>query len=116
MINQEVRVSVKQTNANDFEKDVINNSNPVVLDFYSAECPPCEALAPKFESLEEQYRGKIEFIKIFRQENRELAQKLGVTSSPTLLFFKNGKEVGQRLNGDIKKSEIKEIIENTLLN
>ncbi len=88
-----------------FEKELKENEN-VVLDFYSTECPPCEALAPKFDSLAELYGKDIRFLKIFRQGNRELAEKLGVMSSPTLLFFKNGKQVGETLRGGIHRSQI----------
>ncbi len=88
-----------------FERELQENEN-VVLDFYSTECPPCEALAPKFESLAGLYGKDIRFLKIFRQENRELAEKLGVMSSPTLLFFKNGKQVGEVLRGGIHRSHI----------
>jgi thioredoxin reductase (NADPH) len=89
----------------DFETEVLN-ADKVVLDFYSSECPPCEALAPKFESLASVYGNDIKFLKIFRQQNRDLADRLGVQSSPTLLFFEKGKEVGIRLTGGIKRSEI----------
>lgn len=91
--------------ANEFEKEVLNSGN-VVVDFYSTECPPCEALASKYDSLSEVYGDDIKFTKIFRQENKELAVSLGVTSSPTLLFYKDGKMVGDRLTGGIKRSDI----------
>lgn len=96
---------MKEINTPDFEKEVLNGGK-VVLDFYSTECPPCEALAPKFEALAEIYGEKIKFLKIFRQGNRELATELGVSSSPTLLFFDNGKQVFDTISGGIKKSEI----------
>ena len=83
---------MKEINASDFQQEVLE-SGKVVLDFYSTECPPCEALAPKFEALNELYGEKIKFLKIFRQGNRELATRLGVSSSPTLLFFDNGKQI-----------------------
>jgi Thioredoxin reductase len=63
-------------------------------------------LAPKFESLAELYGNDIKFLKIFRQQNRELADQLSVKSSPTLLFFDNGKEVAERLAGGVKRSDI----------
>ena len=75
---------------------------------------PCEALAPKYEAVADQFAGRVAFLKVFRQGNRELASKLGVSSSPTLLFFKNGQELGQRLTGDIKRSEIKAAVESLL--
>jgi thioredoxin reductase (NADPH) len=89
----------------DFEKEVLQGGK-VVLDFYSTECPPCEALAPKFESLANLYGEDITFLKVFRQGNRDLSERLGVYSSPTLIFFDHGHEVGIRLSGGIKRSEI----------
>ncbi len=94
-----------EINQQDLEKELQAHEN-LVLDFYSTECPPCEALAPKFESLAEFYGKDVRFVKIFRQGNRELSEKLGVKSSPSLVFYKNGKETGDRLVGGIKKSDI----------
>ncbi len=91
---------------------VARSSVPVVLDFFSTECPPCEALAPKFDAVAEQFAGKARFLKIFRQGNRDLATNLGVTGSPTLLFFKGGVEVGERMSGEeIKRTAIKAQVE-----
>jgi thiol-disulfide isomerase/thioredoxin len=103
---------VIEIDAGRYEAEVVRSDLPVVLDFYSTECPPCEALAPKFESVAEAYAGKARFLKVFRQGNRELAQKLGVTGSPTLVFFKGGAEVGERMSGEeIKKTAIKAQVE-----
>lgn len=103
--------NVKEIQASDYPNQVTASNQPVVLDFFSTECPPCEALAPKFEAVADQFAGKVRFLKVFRQGNRELATQLGVTGSPTLLFFKDGKETGARLTGDIKRSEIKAAVE-----
>ncbi len=105
---------VKEIAQAEYEAEVLKASEtqPVVLDFYSTECPPCEALAPKFDAVAEQFAGKARFVKIFRQGNRELAQKLGVTGSPTLVFFAGGREVGERMGGeDIKRTAIKGQVE-----
>ncbi|HNW29838.1 MAG TPA: thioredoxin domain-containing protein, partial [Spirochaetota bacterium] len=96
---------ISYINASQYESEVLGGGS-VVVDFYSTECPPCEALAAKYEPLSEIYGRDIRFIKIFRQENRPLAEKLGVMSSPTVIFYKDGKEVGQRLSGGIKRSDI----------
>jgi len=104
---------MKEINALDFEKEVLNGEK-VVVDFYSTECAPCEALAPKFDAMAELYGEKIKFLKVFRQGNRELATELGVSSSPTLLFFENGKQVTESISGGIKKSEIIERLDNML--
>jgi len=104
---------VQEIAAADYEREVLAAGVPVVLDFFSTECPPCEALAPKFEAVAEQYAGKVRFLKIFRQGNRDLAQRLGVTGSPTLIFYdRAGQERGERLGGeDIKRTVIKAQVE-----
>ena len=104
---------MKEINANEFQTEVLHSGN-VVVDFYSTECPPCEALAPKFEALAALYGNHIKFVKIFRQENRALAETLGVKSSPTLLFFENGKQRAEMLTGAIKKSEIIKVLDSML--
>jgi thiol-disulfide isomerase/thioredoxin len=103
---------VQEIDGSRYDAEVLKSSLPVVLDFYSTECPPCEALAPKFESVAELFAGKARFVKVFRQGNRELAQRLGVTGSPTLVFFKGGVEVGERMSGEeIKKTALKAQVE-----
>lgn len=104
---------MKEITTADFENEVINGGK-VVLDFYSTECPPCEALAPKFEYFSNLYGEKIKFLKIFRQGNRELATVLGVSSSPTLLFFENGRLLDMNISGGIKKADIQERLDSML--
>jgi thiol-disulfide isomerase/thioredoxin len=106
---------VKEIIQADFEAEVAKSTLPVILDFFSTECPPCEALAPKFDAVAEQFAGKARFLKIFRQGNKDLASRLGVTGSPTLIFFKGGVELGERMSGDdIKRSAIKAQVESLL--
>jgi thioredoxin reductase (NADPH) len=82
---------MREITSAEFKNEVLL-SGKVAVDFYSTECPPCEALAPKFDSLSELYR--------------ELAQLLGVVSSPTVLFYNQGKMVGEKLTGGIKRSDL----------
>jgi thioredoxin reductase (NADPH) len=104
---------MKEIKADEFQAEVLNSGN-VVLDFYSTECPPCEALAPKLESLAALYGDHIKFVKIYRQESRALAETLGVKSSPTLLFFQKGKQLPDMLTGAIKKSDIIKVLDSML--
>lgn len=104
---------MKEINSTEFESEVLQ-SGKVALDFYSTECPPCEALASKYENLSLLYGKDVKFLKIFRQQNRDLAENLGVKGSPTLLFFNNGKEVGERLAGGIKRIDIIRNLDNML--
>ena len=96
---------MKEIGSEQFDAEVLEGGK-VVVDFYSTECPPCEALAPKFESLAELYGKDIKFVKMYRQGNRELADKLNVKSSPTLLYFDNGVELEDRQSGGVRRSEI----------
>ncbi len=111
--------NIIEIDANQYEEFVLNSKKPVILDFYSDECVPCEALAPKYEEMAELFGEKIVFLKIYRQKNRSLAQSLSVFSSPTVIFYNlnsEGKmvEVGKRLTGAIKKIELIEQIKNLL--
>jgi len=96
---------MKEITSSEFEQEVLSGGK-VVLDFYSTECPPCEALAPKFEGLAALYGQDIRFFKMFRQQNKPLAESLGVRSSPTLLFFDKGVQSPVSLSGGIKRSDI----------
>ena len=97
---------IRTIDADQWREAVLDNERPVVVDFFSTECPPCEALASKFEALADLYGDDIQFIKIFRQGNRELSEELGVSSSPTLLFYRRGDIVGDRLTGGVKRADI----------
>lgn len=105
---------VVQVNSQSFESDVLKNELPVVVYFYSEDCPPCVAFTPIFDRMAEQLAGRIKFVKVFRQHNRQLAEIYSIKSSPTLLFFKKGQEVCSRLNGYISKPELRESVESVL--
>lgn len=109
-----MKKSILYINAEDFEEVVLKSDLPVIVYFYSDDCPPCYAFAPVFQRTFEKYSDEIKFVKIYRQHNRELAEKLKVMSSPTILFYKNGEEVCSRLNGYISNPELREGIESVL--
>lgn len=103
---------VKQLVEKDYEAEVLNATMPVVIDFYSDASAPCAALAPRYSAVAGRFEGRIRFLKTLRQGNEGLCQKLGVTASPTVVFFKGGKECGVRLTGeDIKRTELKGQVE-----
>ncbi len=103
---------VKELSEKDYDAEVLKATIPVVLDFYSNESAPCTALAPRFGAVAEKFEGKIRFLKILRQDNSGLAKTLNVTGSPTLVFFKQGAEFGERLSGeDIKRTALKANVE-----
>lgn len=106
--------NVIDSNADKFEADVIKSPQPAAVCFYSDECPPCNAVVPIFERLAERYQGQMKFVRVFRAENRQLAEQLNIKSSPVVLFYKNGAEVCRRLTGYITKPELRKAIENTI--
>ncbi|MDK2903262.1 MAG: thioredoxin reductase [Clostridiales bacterium] len=102
---------VREINADQFDDVVLKAQKPVLVDFYSNDCPPCAALKPIFHRLAEVYGEYMDFVEIHRQDNKQLALSLNVKSSPTLLFYKDGKEVNDRLNGYISKPMLRKAIE-----
>jgi thioredoxin 1 len=107
---------VKEIAEKDYETEVVGAALPVVLDFYAKESKACETLAPRFAAVAEKFSGKVRFLKVLRAANTELAARLGVTASPTLVFLAGGKEKGERLSGeDIKRTTLKERVEAMLV-
>ena len=105
-------VNVKELAGKDYETEVVGAPLPVVLDFYAKDSKPCEALAPRYAAVAGKFAGKVRFLKVLREQNAELAAKLGVTGDPTLIFFKNGQELGERLSGeDIQRTALKARVE-----
>ncbi len=103
---------VKEIAEKDYETEVVAAALPVVLDFYGKESKACEALAPRFAAVAEKFAGKVRFMKVLLPANVQLAAKLGVTASPTLVFFAGGKEIGERLSGnDIQRTALKARVE-----
>lgn len=105
-------VNVKEITEKDFDAEVVAAKIPVVLHFYGAESKACELLAPRYAAVAEKFAGKIRFLKILRVASAQLAARLNVTTSPTVLFLNAGKEQGQRLSGeDIKRTDLKARVE-----
>ena len=76
-----------------FQDLVIHSDVPVVVDFWATWCPPCRAVAPLLDELAEEYAGRIKIVKVDTDENPNLALAYGVTSIPTMNFFKSGELV-----------------------
>jgi thioredoxin 1 len=81
--------TVKVDNSN-FQSDVIEASEPVVVDFWAEWCGPCKMISPALEEIAGELNGKVKIAKLNIDENPELAAKYGVRSIPTLMLFKGG--------------------------
>ena len=104
---------IKEISARDFEREVLQ-AGCAVVNFYSGECPPCEALAAKYESLSLIYGDDVKFISILRRKNRALAERLEVSGSPTILFYQQGRVTGGRLSGGIRRADLMENLDHLL--
>ena len=78
-----------------FEKEVLQESLPVLVDFWAKWCGPCRALAPTIEELSTQYNGKVKICKLEVDENPEKASEYNIRSIHTLILFKNGEKIEQ---------------------
>ncbi|AHF06575.1 thioredoxin-disulfide reductase [Desulfitobacterium metallireducens] len=97
----------------EFDHELKSYKGLLVLDFFSEDCPPCAQLAPIYERMAEKFL-QVKFVKMMRQEHRPLAERFSVKGSPTVLFFENGQEVGNRLTGYIAKSQMRIALEKLL--
>ncbi|WP_421997444.1 thioredoxin [Reyranella sp.] len=73
-----------------FQADVLDSSEPVVVDFWAEWCGPCKMIAPSLEQIAAEMDGKVKIAKLNIDENQNIAMKYGVRSIPTLILFKNG--------------------------
>lgn len=81
----------------DFEAKVLKSDIPVLVDFYADWCGPCKAAGPVLDELADEADGKYKVIKVNVDENQELSQEHGVMSIPTVMLFKDGKEVDRQI-------------------
>jgi thioredoxin len=83
---------VTEVNDANFEKEVLNSSQPVLVDFWAAWCAPCRMLAPTVESVAQEYQGKAKIVKLNVDENVGTSSSYGIKGIPTLVLFRDGKE------------------------
>jgi thioredoxin 1 len=97
----------------EFQSQVLESAQPVLVDFSATHCAPCRALAPVLEQLAQQYAGKLKIAELNCDDEQESAQRYGIRAFPTLLFFKGGKVVDQ-LVGAPPKSKLEAAIQKVL--
>jgi thioredoxin 1 len=88
-----------------FKQDVLQSSEPVVVDLWAEWCGPCRMIAPALEEIAGELQGKVKVVKLNIDENPNVTTEYGVQSIPTLLLFKDGKVASKKV-GAAPKGEL----------
>jgi thioredoxin 1 len=96
-----------------FDREVLHSEVPVLVDFWGEGCPPCRQIAPAVEALACEYAGKVKIGKLDVGTNAATTMRYHVRSIPTLLLFKGGRVVEQRV-GSASKADVARMIEGHL--
>ncbi len=96
-----------------FEADVLQASEPVVVDFWAEWCGPCKMIGPVLEEISNEMDGHVKITKMNVDENQGTAMQYGIRSIPTLLMFKNGELVSTQV-GAAPKSRLNDWIKSAL--
>jgi thioredoxin len=102
----EIMKNIVELSETTFEREVLQNSGPVLVDFYAPWCGPCRMLAPFLEQLAGEFAGRVKFAKLNVDDAPELAGRHDISGVPTLMLFRDGKNfdrvVGLASPGSLK--------------
>lgn len=101
---------IKNLSEAEFNEFITNATSPVLVDFWAAWCGPCRMIAPVIEEIAADNKDKVTVAKVNVDENQGVAAGLSISSIPTLIIFKNGREV-ERIIGYRTKKELQEILD-----
>jgi thioredoxin 1 len=100
--------------ADNFDKEVLQSTTPVLVDFWAEWCGPCKMIAPALDELANEFTGKAKVAKLNVDDNQTLAAQFRVTSIPMFLVFKGGQVVAQHIGASGGKPKLKSLIDGAL--
>ena len=96
-----------------FEQEVINSSNPVLVDYWAEWCGPCKMIAPILEEIASEYTGKVKIAKLNIDENPQTPPRYGIRGIPTLMLFKDGNVEATKV-GALSKSQLTAFLDSNI--
>ena len=99
-----------ELNDENFDQELTSSQVPILVDYWAEWCGPCKMVAPVLEEIAEEYEGKLLIGKVDVDSNRDSAAKQNVMSIPTLILFKDGKPIDQRI-GALSKVQLEEFLD-----
>jgi thioredoxin 1 len=98
----------------DFDKEVLQSAEPVLVDFYAEWCGPCKAMAPALEQVAADLKGKVKIAKLDVDQSPAVTQQYRIQAMPTLMIFKGGQVAAQRVGALTQKKQLTDWINGSI--
>jgi thioredoxin 1 len=106
-------MSTVNITSDNFDSEVLQSEQPVLMDFWAEWCGPCKMIAPILDQIADEYKGRLQIAKLDVEENQAIAMKYGVRSIPTLMLFKGGVVEAQHI-GMLSKEQLIRLLDDKL--
>ena len=105
--------SICHVSDDNFEEEVLNCDQPVLVDYWAEWCGPCKMIAPLLDEIASDYEGKLKITKLNIDDNPNTPPKYGIRGIPTLMIFKNGNAEATKV-GALSKSQLTAFIDQSI--